>query len=86
VTLIHRDADLEHRALSALCDQLKATSIIAVPRRPLPASCPNECYWNIADQVASEGGAIVYGWMVIEIPSILLFGWHHAVWQKPSGE
>ncbi|MEP9358212.1 hypothetical protein [Sphingomonas sp. KR3-1] len=51
----------------------------------MPASRNGRCYWNVRDQVRAQGGTCRFGWMLVEIPGVMLFGWHHAVWQAPSG-
>lgn len=84
--LLHRDADLDHPALASLLARLGAPEAVAVPRYPMPGSRQGRCYWNVRDQVRRHGGGCVFGWMLVEIPGIALFGWHHAVWRAPSGQ
>ncbi len=84
--LLHRDADFDHPALGALLARLGVDRAVAVPRYPLPGSRQGRCYWNVRDQVRQQGGECVFGWMLVEIPGVALFGWHHAVWRAPSGQ
>ncbi|MFS2111936.1 hypothetical protein ACCC88_19750 [Sphingomonas sp. Sphisp140] len=84
--LIHRDADPGHPALPSLLARLGAADALAVPRYPLPGSRQGRCYWNVRDQVRTQGGSCLFGWMLVEIPGVVLFGWHHAVWRAPSGQ
>jgi len=84
--LIHRDAALDHPALPHLLARLGALETVAVPRYPLPGNRRGRCYWNVRDQVRGQGGGCVFGWMLVEIPGVALFGWHHAVWRSPSGQ
>ena len=83
--LIHRDADPGHPALPSLLARLGAADVLAVPRYPLPGNRQGRCYWNVRDQVRMQGGSCLFGWMLVEIPGVVLFGWHHAVWRAPSG-
>lgn len=83
--LLHRDSAIDHPALPGLLARLGAERAAAVPRYPLAGSRNGRCYWNVRDQVAMQGGKCVFGWMLVEIPEVALFGWHHAVWEAPSG-
>lgn len=83
--LLHRDAALDHPALAMLLARLDAVRVAAVPRYPLAGSRRGRCYWNVRDQVRAQGGRCLFGWMLVEIPGVALFGWHHAVWESPSG-
>lgn len=82
--LLHRDVALDHPALPSLLARLGAAHAVAVPRYPLVGSRSGRCYWNVRDQVRAQGGICVFGWMLVEIPGLALFGWHHAVWEAPS--
>jgi hypothetical protein len=84
--LLHRDAAPDHPALPALLARLGSTESIAVPRYPSPGSRHGRCYWNVRDQVRSQGGACLFGWMLLEIPGVALFAWHHAIWRAPVGQ
>jgi hypothetical protein len=83
--LLHRDTALDHPALPLLLARLASVRPVAVPRYPLAGSRNGRCYWNVRDQVRAQGGKCVFGWMLVEIPGVALFGWHHAVWEGPSG-
>ena len=83
--LLHRDTALDHPALPGLLARLDTARAVSVPRYPLAGSRKGRCYWNVRDQVRSQGGKCVFGWMLVEIPGVALFGWHHAVWEAPSG-
>lgn len=52
---------------------------------PSSGSKFSNCYKNVEERVAAEGGEVVYGWMVMEWPSVLLEAQFHAVWQLPDG-
>jgi hypothetical protein len=86
VGLLHRDVALDHPALASLLARLGTAEVLAVPRYPMPGSRRGRCYWNVRDQVRQQGGACVFGWMLVEIPGIALFAWHHAVWRAPSAQ
>jgi len=83
--LLHRDSALDHPALPALLARLGAERVAAVPRYPLAGSRRGRCYWNARDQARAQGGRCLFGWMLVEIPGVALFGWHHAVWEAPTG-
>jgi hypothetical protein len=83
--LLHRDSALDHPAMPLLLARLGAVRATSVPRYPLAGSRRGRCYWNVRDQVRTQGGRCVFGWMLVEIPGVALFGWHHAVWEAPSG-
>lgn len=85
MSLLHRDAPLDHAALPSLLGRLGAVEVASVPRYPIAGSRMGRCYWNVRDQVSAAGGQCVFGWMLVEIPGVALFGWHHAVWEAPSG-
>ncbi len=82
--LEHCDSPVQHPCMPSLVARLGGDGPCRVPRRPgSPAGC---CYWNVADHVAANGGSRVFGWMLIEVPEVFLFAWHHAVWRSSDGE
>lgn len=44
-----------------------------------------QCYSNVRILVASEGGAVVLGWQLLEIPGRYVEAQHHAIWRSPAG-
>ncbi|MDG2535615.1 hypothetical protein P6144_18280 [Sphingomonas sp. HITSZ_GF] len=84
--LLHRDAALDHPAMPLLLARLAPVRAVAVPRYPLAGSRQGRCYWNVRDQVRAQGGKCVFGWMLVEIPGVALFAWHHAIWEASSGQ
>lgn len=45
----------------------------------------DECFGNVADKVAREGGERVFGWMIWLWPNTLIEGVFHSVWKNPNG-
>ena len=56
-----------------------------VPVRVEPGAVFRYCFQAVADKVARDGGACVYGWMIWEYPGFLVEGEFHAIWQDPAG-
>jgi hypothetical protein len=52
---------------------------------PPPSALARECFFNVRDQVAREGGESVLGWTIWEWPSTLIEAEFHAVWRSPTG-
>ncbi|PSL29024.1 SEC-C domain-containing protein [Chitinophaga ginsengisoli] len=55
-----------------------------VPIKPDPAATPGNCYFNVQDKVAKDGGNLVYGWAVW-LSDFICEGEHHAVWEDEDG-
>jgi hypothetical protein len=51
---------------------------------PEPTAKPENCYINVGDKVARDGGALVYGWAVW-LGDFICEGEHHAVWEDDNG-
>jgi hypothetical protein len=45
----------------------------------------NDCFIDVEKQVEDSGGSIQHGWLVWEIPGIIIEGEFHAVWRKLDG-
>lgn len=84
--LIHRDAQPTHDALPVLVKRLGASQHAEITRAPDTSAQALQCYWNVLERVSMVGGAVLYGWMVIEIPAVALLAWHHAIWAKSPTE
>jgi len=84
--LIQGDARSGTRQLETLQKKLSATRLHFVRRQPFVWARPGRCYWNVRDCVAQWGGCIRFGWLVVEIESLTLLAWHHAVWQRADGQ
>jgi hypothetical protein len=82
--LQHRDADLNTRGLAELHLALGRGAIYQVDRQPRREAIEGKCYWNVGALVERVGGSPVYGWAIFDVPHVVIFGWHHAVWQSPS--
>mgnify|MGYP000967549545 CR=1 FL=1 len=46
----------------------------------------SNCFVNVQNTVDSQGGFIVYGWAIFELPKLLLEAQFHAIWRTPEGE
>jgi len=46
----------------------------------------NECFINVRQKIAREGGTTQHGWIIWEDPDRLIEGVFHAVWVNPAGE
>jgi hypothetical protein len=58
------------------------TAPIYVPVQPEPECIVDDCFFNVADEVALRGGNIQYGWIIWEFPTILLAAEFHAVLER----
>jgi hypothetical protein len=47
---------------------------------------PMMCFPNVAEKIKRDGGTIVHGWEISEVPKIHLEAQFHAVWLSPGGE
>lgn len=66
--------------IEAKVGKSKALSLELVPH-----GSPEQCYWNVAELVKAEGGAIVFGWRIRWLPDVIIQAQHHAVWQDAQG-
>jgi hypothetical protein len=57
---------------------------LIVPVKVMQGAKIGNCYFNVRDKIAAEGGDIQYGW-VIWISNILCEAEHHAVWKNKEG-
>ncbi len=57
-----------------------------VPVEPVFTSQTNECFFDVQQKVASDGGTVLHGWTIWETPRILLEAEFHAVWLSPANK
>lgn len=50
---------------------------------PRVSAIQDECFFNVGQAVADEGGTIVFGWAIWLWPRVLIEANHHAVWGRP---
>jgi hypothetical protein len=50
--------------------------------KPESSAVIEECFSNVSAKVASDGGSILYGWLVWEWHRVFIEAEHHAVWEK----
>lgn len=58
---------------------------VIIPVLPEAAADYDQCFFNVKDKVAKDGGAIIYGWNILQTP-ILLEAEKHAIWQSRTGK
>lgn len=76
-----------HVGILKLCRMIgTGTSPVRVRVVPEPQSMPNECGQNVQTKIQRCGGSIQHGWIIWEVPNVLIEGEFHAVWQSPAGE
>ena len=75
------------REISELCNEIagEESSPIYVDCKPLQNAPSRECFPIVEEQVSREGGAIVFGWSIWELPTVFIEAEFHAVWQSPDG-
>jgi hypothetical protein len=76
-----------HRFVSELSRSIadeKVARYVAV--RPDLGAQPNECFFNVPQKIAKDGGGIQYGWSIWELPGLFIEAEVHAVWVSPTGE
>lgn len=62
------------------CKDLDPTQTpVYVDVRPLRGAIPNDCFFNVEDEVNARGGTVQYGWIIWELPHIILNAEFHAV-------
>ena len=72
--------------IANLCTALVGSGAqpVFVPVQPVKHEI-DDCYGAVETTVGTSGGAIVYGWNVMEWPFTLLEAQFHAVWQTLTG-
>ena len=55
---------------------------VAMSSKQRAAGC---CYWNVAEEVRTNGGVAVYGWQIVYWPKRFMEAMHHAIWRMPNG-
>jgi len=43
-----------------------------------------KCYSNVWDYTRLFSGEAVYGWMLVQIPGLYSYAWHHCIWRSSS--
>lgn len=62
-----------------------ATPMYLVPQLE-PSDKANECFINVQRRIDRDGGDMVCGYAIWEIPSVLIEGEFHGVWRTKTGE
>ena len=73
-------AEIEH-----FCDEIVPDEkpIFVPVERELNSRVDN-CFFNVPEKVALNGGSMQHGWIIWETPRILLDAEFHAVWRSPT--
>lgn len=58
---------------------------VLLPITAEPEDEPLNCFGNVRQRVAKNGGRIVFGWAVWEWPKVYVEAEHHAVYENPQG-
>lgn len=70
-----------------LCQQLvpggePPSYLDVIPEKGAP---PEECFQLVSERVSVDGGRMVLGWALWELPTLFVEAEFHAVWQLPDG-
>lgn len=75
------------RPLAELCSELvPGTTPFYIDVFPLNEAPADECFPLVRRQVETEGGELVIGWSLREIPSLFVEAEFHAVWRNPADQ
>ena len=76
-----------HRFVVDLCDKIApGTRPLRVLVRAEPDAQVNECFFNVRNKIARNGGDIQHGWAIWERPGLFVEAEFHAVWVSPDKE
>ena len=76
-----------HRFVQELSRSIAGKAVARyVPVQPATGALPNECFFNVPQKIARDGGTIQYGWCQWEVPGLFIEAEVHAVWVSPNGE
>lgn len=71
----------------ALCRRLDPSrEPVYVPVRPFGSGIQQNCFFNVEYQVKKSGGRNQLGWIIWEMPNVLLEAEFHAVWEDSEGQ
>lgn len=74
-------------ALEALCEKVSPGNTPEfIQVEPNPKFIPDNCYPNVEQLVAGNGGSPEFGWAIYEWPRVWFEFQHHAVWRDPDGK
>ena len=77
----------QHRFVEELCRGIAPNGAPRyVPVRTELGARPNECFFNVPQKIAKDGGTPQHGWCLWELPGLFIEAELHAVWVSPSGE
>lgn len=64
----------------------KKVKPIYVPVQPIPGYTAHFCWNNVQRHMEEHGGGIQYGWIIWEMPGLLIEAEFHAVWVTHEGQ
>ena len=53
---------------------------------PLPEAEEMDCFVNVEQAIAKNGGRAVYGWAIWQVPGVYIEAEFHCVWENDAGE
>jgi hypothetical protein len=85
-SLLPRIPDMNMHKVLELCQQLApGENLLYVPIIEVNDAKPVDCFLNVANQIKSDGGEIVYGWAIWHLPGFFVEAEFHSVWRSPEG-
>jgi hypothetical protein len=73
-------------SIRAACRAIAPGEPLYVPSVPDPDSRPSWCFDNVRKRVARDGGSIVHGWAIWQVPGLYVEAEHHGVWRTDAGD
>lgn len=76
-----------HQGVSLLCAKISPGVVPRyVPVCPVPGAGPTDCFLNVPKHMATQGGTLLHGWRILELPGIFIEAEFHGIWVSPVGE
>jgi SEC-C motif len=73
--------------IASLCRKLDANQEPRyIPVKPWNGGRIDNCFYNVEDKIAADGGLVQYGWTIWEKRGLLIEAEFHAVWVSPAGD
>ena len=68
------------------CAEINGNKPFYVEVKPVCNAKNDDCFLNVNNKIAEEGGCIIYGWNIWLWPTIMLEAEFHANWKSNQGE
>jgi hypothetical protein len=76
---------LVHKFVIDLCNKIVPRSLpVRIPVKPDASARVNECFFNVRNKIARDGGEIQHGWAIWERPGLFIEAEFHGVWVSPE--